>query len=65
MVFVPLVGQRATNQINAEGSAVKRLLDIVRRQRVAGKEQVHVAPIDQFLEVLAGPGVNHGRTRHD
>src|SRR5439155_4914661 len=52
-------------QINAERRAVERVLDVVRGERVAGKEQVHVTPCDQFLQMLSGTGVNDGRPADD
>ena len=65
MVLVPFLGHRPFAQINAERRAVERVLNVVRGERVAGKEQVHVTPGDQFLQMLSGTGVNDGRPADD
>src|SRR5262249_38315839 len=42
-------------------SPVQRILDVVRRQGVAGEEDVDVATLDEAAKVLAGAGVDDGR----
>src|SRR5438552_10101235 len=37
------------------------MLDVVRGQSVARKNQVHVTPLHQLLQMLAGAGMNNSR----
>ncbi len=65
MVFVTLSGADLLVQVDAEGGAIERGLDIVDRQAVAREENLNIALLDHFHEILRGARVNQAGTGHD
>src|SRR5262249_11259943 len=60
VVFVTGVRGLPAIQGHPKRSPVQRILDVVRRQGVAGEEDVDVATLDEAAKVLAGAGVDDG-----
>ena len=63
MVLVPLIGRKSLVERDAETRAVERLLDVVRRQGIAGEEHVDEAVANQLGNQFAPAGVDHGRSQ--
>ena len=51
--------------VDAQRRPEQRLLDVVDRERVAGKQHVHVAAVDQSHQMRPRAGVDHGRAGDD
>ena len=65
MILGAFIGERALLEMHAERSPKERVLDVMRRQRVAGEKQIDIAPLDQLLEIFAGPRVHDRRAADD
>ena len=65
MIFMPAVGQHPLLEIDAERGPKQGALDIVNGHGVTGKQEVDVSPIDQLLEVLSRPRMDHRRAGDD
>src|SRR5207245_816528 len=64
MMLVPFLRRQTAVQPNAEAGAEEGLLDIVRGQGVARKEDVEEAELDEFADVLDAAGVDDGGAEH-
>src|SRR6185437_15088268 len=62
MMLVSFLHRQAAIQRNAETGAEQRLLDVVRRQGVAGEQDVDVAGANQLADMLDAAGMDHGGT---
>src|SRR5262245_23555931 len=61
MVFMTCFKDVAAIEPHTEAGAEQRVFDIVRRQRIAGKESVDIAAADQRRDMFYAPRVNDRR----
>ena len=65
MMFVAVFDRNPLIEPHPQARAEQRLLNVVRRQRIAGEELVDVAGPNEFAQVLAAAGVNDRRPADD
>jgi len=64
MVFVAFLGGKASIHRHAQAGAVKRLLEVVRGQGIAGEENIEIAFAYEPANVLAAASVDDRRPEH-
>ena len=65
VMLVARFGDAGVGQVNAQARAEQRLLDVVRRQRVAGEQLVDVAAANQLAHGRPAAGVDDRRPADD
>src|SRR6266567_6258322 len=53
-----------TTQVNTERSTEERRLNIMRHNRIATKNHLHIAPANQVRDIATRSSMDHRRTKH-